>query len=376
MGKKSGGGGAFRGAGGGVSGGRMRGGGGGSAADTLPVSTGSYAGVVLYAWSKLGKYVVRPIARALYGNQKKYKIAGERVGQRAYQRYQRARRANLAIAAATGGIYVPPTEAEWKRRAEAVNAPRPRKTPSPPPPTRPPPPPPPTPRPPPRPQLPRGFTRQSIVAYVVANGVVWAVDKAGRWWRDREATPEETRTGTVGGGPRRGGPRGAPPSSEPLTPVQIFQKRIPVPRVRAPAPKRPVSPALEPIVITAQRLPVPAPAVTSPAWLKIIKAIPGGANPLELFKGKRASKASRQLGRALTALETQGVTSTLNQTFSSFSGGGGTPTQSKRCQCPKKRKSKPKKPRTICYKGSYTETATGLSKRKREKIPCQSSPKK
>jgi len=384
VGKKSGSGGAVRSAGVNLSRGRMRGGGGGTAADAPAVSTGSVGpGLVLAAWSRYGKYVVRPIARLLYGSQKKYKIGGQRVGQRAYQRYQQARRANLAVAAATGGTYIPPTEAEWKRRAEAVNAPRPRqvppKTPTPPPP---PPPPKPPARAPRRPFGGPGSVRGQIVAYVVANGILWGITKAGEWIRQREATAAEVLRGSYeGGGPRRGGRRGPAAESEPLTPIQIFQRRLPVPRQSAPrvrVPKAAPSPQLEPVVITAQRLPVPVPAKPVPTWLKILKAVPAGTNPLQLFQSKKASKAARQLGRALTALETRGVTSSLTQSnFSSFSGfGGGTPGKTRKCECPPKRKRKPKKPREICYTGTYTERANGLTKLKRRKVRCRLSAKK
>ena len=44
-----------------------------------------------------------------------------------------------------------------------------------------------------------------------------------------------------------------------------------------------------------------------------------------------------------------------------------------KCSCPKPKKKKrgPRKARTVCYKGSFTERAFGTSKRKREQVPCQ-----
>ena len=388
--------------GGGGDGGGLRGGGGGTAADQP--SAGSQYGTsvvpALGAWLKYGKYVVRPIARLVYGSGQKFKIGGQTVGRAAYSRYQSARRANLAQAAVTGTAYIPPTEAEWRKRKEAVEAKRPRAVP---PKQAPPPPPPPPPRGPTRGPTGRGplggpgSIRGQIIAYVVANGVVWGITKLGEWLREREATAEEVRTGkvqgrTMGGGPRRG--RGpdmtgtdtwyeAQANREPLTPIQIFQKRIPIPRPRpVPRPSPPKiakQPTLEPVVITAQRLPVPVPAAPVPTWLKLAKAIPAGSNPLDMFRRKKASKSSRQLGRALTALETRGVSSVLTQSsFSSFSGFGGTPGKvgSKTCECKPKRKKKPKVPREICYTGTYTERADGLTKLKRRKIPCRSSAKK
>lgn len=388
MGKKGGGGGAASRAGGGLSAVGLRGGGGGTAADTIGTGSGT-AGLALAAWFKYGKYVVRPIARAIYGNQKKYKVGGVRVGAKAYRAYQQLRRANAVTAAQAGTTYIPPTEAEWRARAEALK--RPKKAAPPPPPPKPPPPSPP--RGPTQPRKPLGgpgSIRGQIFSYVVANGIVWAITKTGEWLRQRAATAEEIRTGkvagrTAGGGPRRGPgkkfPTYRPTQTEALTPIQIFQKRLPVPRYtvpkRAPVPKTPALPQLEPVVITAQRLPVPVPVKSTPTWLKILKAVPAGTNPLSIFQGKKASKSARQLGRALTALETVGVQSALTQTssYSNFGGGGNTP-GTKRCECKPKRKRKPKEPRTVCYTGTYTERADGLTKLKRRKVPCRSSRKK
>lgn len=42
----------------------------------------------------------------------------------------------------------------------------------------------------------------------------------------------------------------------------------------------------------------------------------------------------------------------------------------KPCRCKKPKKRGPRKPRSVCYKGSYVETSTGLRKRRREQIPC------
>lgn len=47
-----------------------------------------------------------------------------------------------------------------------------------------------------------------------------------------------------------------------------------------------------------------------------------------------------------------------------------TPTKADTCSCAKK-PSKPRKPRTVCYRGTYTETSSGLSKSPKEEIPCQ-----
>lgn len=49
----------------------------------------------------------------------------------------------------------------------------------------------------------------------------------------------------------------------------------------------------------------------------------------------------------------------------------GSPPGDTRCTCTKSGKPrKPRKPRTTCYVGTYTETATGLRKVRREQVPC------
>lgn len=51
-------------------------------------------------------------------------------------------------------------------------------------------------------------------------------------------------------------------------------------------------------------------------------------------------------------------------------------TAHEQCDCaPKKKKKKDKKDRTVCYRGTYTETKRGLSKKKLEEIPCEAAPR-
>lgn len=51
---------------------------------------------------------------------------------------------------------------------------------------------------------------------------------------------------------------------------------------------------------------------------------------------------------------------------------GGVGSKPSKCKpCAKRKPRKPRKPRTVCYKGSYVETATGTRKRQREIVPCQ-----
>lgn len=48
----------------------------------------------------------------------------------------------------------------------------------------------------------------------------------------------------------------------------------------------------------------------------------------------------------------------------------------RQCRERAKQKRKPKKKRTVCYRGTYTETASGLFKRRKEKIKCRASSRK
>jgi hypothetical protein len=59
--------------------------------------------------------------------------------------------------------------------------------------------------------------------------------------------------------------------------------------------------------------------------------------------------------------------------LTSFSGDRVGSSDKSKCKCPAKKKRGKRKPRTVCYKGSYTETAAGINKRKRERVPCRAS---
>lgn len=43
---------------------------------------------------------------------------------------------------------------------------------------------------------------------------------------------------------------------------------------------------------------------------------------------------------------------------------------SNRCDCKQQKKRKPRNPRTVCYRGTYVETASGLSKTRKEEVSC------
>jgi len=48
------------------------------------------------------------------------------------------------------------------------------------------------------------------------------------------------------------------------------------------------------------------------------------------------------------------------------------PGKTKTCECddePKKER-KPRQPRAVCYRGTFKESAFGLSKVRREQVPC------
>jgi hypothetical protein len=130
----------------------------------------------------------------------------------------------------------------------------------------------------------------------------------------------------------------------------------------------------EPIVITAKRLPVPPPpppppktylGVTLKQWAQF------GALGVPLLRKKDEMKRPKQ-----TTLTTVNVPSVGLQPQSSVSYFGGiappsTPTRTKKCECPPKKKRGPKKVRDVCYAGTYTERASGLRKSKRRKVPCR-----
>ena len=127
---------------------------------------------------------------------------------------------------------------------------------------------------------------------------------------------------------------------------------------------------LEPIVVTAKRIPAPAPpppppktylGLTRSQWLQV-----GGAVAPYLLGG-----SSTKRPKVLTTIQAPAA-QFGPQSFVSFGGMGGTPTgtRTSECKCPPKRK-RERKPRTVCYSGTYTERASGLRKTKRRKVPCQ-----
>jgi len=152
---------------------------------------------------------------------------------------------------------------------------------------------------------------------------------------------------------------------------------------------------LEEIKVTAKRLPVPR-IPPLPAGYRVYKAataaigLPGAAKyyaqvrrlaPLALLTARnllapsKKPKRGRQIQQQLTALQAQGLG--YSPTFSSYAAIAPQPlaqpaAKRGRCKpCPKPKKRGPRKPRSVCYRGTYTERRTGLSKSRREQIPCR-----
>jgi hypothetical protein len=84
-------------------------------------------------------------------------------------------------------------------------------------------------------------------------------------------------------------------------------------------------------------------------------------------RNQGASSRSLNLGRVTGATGTSPATSPA--AFLTGYAPAQARSRTKQCECDKPKR-KPRKPRSVCYKGSYTESAFGLSKRKREQVPC------
>jgi hypothetical protein len=132
--------------------------------------------------------------------------------------------------------------------------------------------------------------------------------------------------------------------------IWVDTRRLPVPRVPRPRPAAPPPPP--PVPLWRQLLPILGPSV-----LGMIAPSRGGTTV----------RLTDPLSRPGTS--TAGLTSpqTLVQSFYS----GGTPLNTATCECAKPRKKGPKKRRTVCYSGTYSERADGLRKSKKRKIPCR-----
>jgi hypothetical protein len=200
--------------------------------------------------------------------------------------------------------------------------------------------------------------------------------RAAKILADR-ANAQVPKSGGRGAGSQRR-PWEAPPK-RPGTPSneQVVRVVIETPEPKAPAAPKSRAPSknagLERVVVTARRVPVPVPPPPAPSpWLKygqlVAPLIPSLSSLLNVGPNRRRSRARDPL----TVPQTPGLPSTATSPFAfSGFGGVGAPTSTKTCECAKKRKRGPKKKRTVCYKGSYVERASGITKRKRERVPCQ-----
>lgn len=167
--------------------------------------------------------------------------------------------------------------------------------------------------------------------------------------------------------PRESSPREPTVRADPLSQIKITAKRIP-------------SPKLEPVKVTAKRVPVPVapPSVYSQLLAKY------GPTALPLLGGllaKGKSKKKRKAPGAGAIPSVPGLTPGLSPglglapspaDYPLFSGGNyfdSTPSQN--CDCGPKKKRKPKKKRTKCYTGRFTERANGLRKYEKRSIPCR-----
>lgn len=404
---------------------RAIGGGGGTAADTAGVSSGQAASgdvfPVLAAFYAIATPVVGALARLVYGKQHTYQLRNpatgklQNVSRSKYRAFQRGQVGT--VTPITQGR--PPSMRPPLPKPVEIGGGMPGAQQLP------------------RQRMPAGFTRGQIVAYIVSNGFIWAVSKAGEWFKMRAATPNEIATGRVAtpGGTRRQpvSPRGmahaeirrifAATTNDPIrraqlvrdaiaraqeratqmrtdarvekatreriarearTPIlapRVFPYRDPVVSVVAGAVR------VQPVALPAQ-LPAPARATLPPVapaptfTASVLKAagIPSlGAVLPALFAPSTKQRTLRgPLRQALTALNQPGVGFASSTQASYFSQAALNPalaprTAKGKCKCPptRKRKTGPRKLRAVCYKGSYSESARGLSKRRREQIPCR-----
>lgn len=156
-----------------------------------------------------------------------------------------------------------------------------------------------------------------------------------------------------------------------LTVPKIFAVRMRVSSIPRPAPR---SQAVELTVpsITAKRLPVPTPTRSSATLPAKSASLLSWLNSPALSLLSRSGYQTRarpvtnilSLADPLTRPQTGALTSPLG----AFAGVPSTAD----CSCAKKPGKKGRrKRRTVCYEGSYRETATGTRKLRRQEVPCK-----
>ena len=332
---------------------------------------------------KYGKYIVRPLARLIFGDTRSYKLLGQRVGRRAYQRAQAG--ATVTQLPGTKRVTVskkpPGTRQPGAIRTGAAYG--------------------------------VGATAVQIAVQQgppLVSGAIQAAQAYRAAGVPRISGP--TRRYSAQGNPylggqiqRAGGPMPtAPPGyRDPSSGRRMVApwgdpgaalERLKAEAAAKEAERRILNASLYVPRINAKALPMPAPVAAAPWYAKayaplksvglgyLYPAIPLAvkvapfALPLLKNAGSKPNKRTDLTGSNLPS-----VSSLLNpqqslQPQQALQPMTATAKKCKPCAKAKKRKSGPRKLRTVCYKGSYTETAAGLSKRKREQVPCRSSVKK
>lgn len=160
-------------------------------------------------------------------------------------------------------------------------------------------------------------------------------------------------------------PRGPFPGPDWSVPTDPYPRTRPRPETEAPprpspspAPTRIPDPTRLPVP-GPTRAPSPAPPRTFPRIPLFPLLLPSFPTPSPQLRvrprpGTEPPPLSDPLPTPLTLIQPQPL-----------------PSRADRCPEPQKRKRKPRKPRAICYRGTYTEKRNGLLKRKRERIPCR-----
>lgn len=165
---------------------------------------------------------------------------------------------------------------------------------------------------------------------------------------------------------RRFNERAPPPVTAPVAP--------PPPR---PAPRPPSRPAPLPVTLPLDTVTVSAPRsrprapITGPAPLLTFG---GSPSPLGFSSpGLGGSLLPGTPPSLLTPIQPGPLGSPLTSPRPlPFPGAVQSPSPRRDCDCSQpKKKRKKRKPRDICYRGTYVEKRNGLSKRRRERIPCE-----
>jgi hypothetical protein len=130
-------------------------------------------------------------------------------------------------------------------------------------------------------------------------------------------------------------------------------------------------PAPRPFPTQIYRVASPVSATAAkPFWQKALPYASPLLLPLLTGKGKRTTRS--RFSDPLTQPQGSGLPSSQTTSSSYYAfGGGGSSTGTSDCTCPGGKKRGKKKRRTVCYAGTYTERASGLSKLKKRKVPCK-----